>query len=655
MSALGSPTIRIVVRNVSPQIDGGRYPIKRTLNEPVFVEADIFANGQDAVSAVLKYRREDQPSWSEVTMSEIANDRWIASFRVEQLGIYRYTLEAWTNRFLTWWRRLQRKVEVGSPLEDDFFIGVSLLEETATKASTNDATRLNELKELCRSESRIFGVLENEAVRNEINELLVRYRDPNVTTPFGTELRVVVDPALARFGAWYEVFPRSCSSEPDRHGTLRDLADRLPMLADLGFDVVYLPPIHPIGHTARKGKNNSLLARPGDPGSPWAIGSKAGGHKSVHPDLGTLEDFQFLLSRAQQIGIQIALDIAFQCSPDHPYVDEHPEWFPRRLDGSIHFAEDPPQRYEDIYPFDFGCQDRLALWQELKSIFTFWTGYGVRVFRVDNPHTKPFDFWEWLINDLKSETSDLIFLAEGLTRPNLMTHLARVGFSQSYDYFPWRNTKSEITDYYRGLVESDLREFFRPNLWPNTPQLLPPALQQGGRPAFMSRLILAATLGSSYGIYGPAYEMCEGKALASSPTEYADSEQYELKCWRWNEQGEVHDLIRRLNRARRANSALQSNERLQFHRVDNDSLIAYSKTNENRTNRILTVVNLDPHNVQSGWIHLALDQLDIRPGSRFTVLDLLSGEQYTWHGARNYVALNPLAVPGHVFEIGMMY
>jgi starch synthase (maltosyl-transferring) len=452
----------------------------RIRQNKLFIEAEIFAAGQDVISAFLKHRHKDQHDWVEIPMIEIGDDRWRSSFRVERLGTYIYTLEAWINPFLTWHKKLQQKLRAGACLAHDLANMIRLLEKTARSASIVDSNRLQEFMTLCDSEAHISILLENSGLRDEINEVLTRYRDPATATQFEPEFRVVVDPVLARFGAWYEVFPRSCSQEVGCHGTLMDLADRLPLLANLGFDVVYIPPIHPIGHTARKGRNNSRLAQPGDLGSPWAVGAKEGGHKSIHPRLGTMDDFAVLLSRAQELGIQIAMDIALQCSPDHPYLDQHPEWFRRRADGSIQFAEDPPQSYEDIYPFDFECRDWRDLWAELGSIFTFWIDRGVTVFRVDNPHTKPLDFWEWLIDDLKSRAPNLIFLAEGLTRPSIMMQLARVGFSQSYDYFPWRNTKVEIASYYAFLTQSDVREFFRPNLWINTPQFLPEALQKGG-------------------------------------------------------------------------------------------------------------------------------------------------------------------------------
>ena len=561
----------MVIRNLSPEVDGGRFAIKRTLGESVQVACDIFADGNDALSATLKFRHESQPAWSELPMTGFGEDRWVGAFVVASLGTYFYTVEARDTR--------------------------------------------------------------------------------QATVTYAAPLRVTADPVLARFGAWYEVFPRSCSPDPGRHGTFRDLASRLARIAQMGFDVVYLPPIHPIGRKARKGKNNALTARLGDPGSPWGIGDGEGGHKAVHPELGTLEDFRSLLARAHELNLKIAVDIALQCSPDHPYVHDHPEWFQRQPDGTIKCAESPPHRYEDIFPFDFDCPEWRALWRELRGIFLFWIEQGVRVFRVDNPHTKPFAFWEWLLGDLKCRWPELIFLSEGLTRPNPMIQLARVGFTQSYDYFPWRNSKAELTEYYTSLNQSELKEFFRPSLWPNTPQLLPPILQHGGRPAFMMRFLLAATLGATYGIYGPAYELCESRATGPHGVDYLDSEQYELKWWDWDAPDNISNLIALVNQIRRANPALHANHRLRFHAIDNEQLIAYSKTTEDQANVVLIIVNLDPHHPQAGWTNLDLPELGLTPESPYTAQDLLTGAKYSWRGPRNYVALHPDRFPAHLLKI----
>ena len=479
----------------------------------------------------------------------------------------------------------------------------------------------------------------------------MRHPDRRFATHYDRELRVVVDPVLARFGAWYEMFPRSCPGKAGAHGTFKDVEAHLPRIAEMGFDVLYFPPIHPIGRAYRKGKNNSPVCQPGDPGSPWGIGAAEGGHKAIHPELGTLKDFTRLVSKARQLKIEIALDIAWQCSPDHPWVREHPEWFKKRPDGSIQYAENPPKKYEDIYPLDFESDAWEGLWRELKSVFDFWIDQGVQVFRVDNPHTKALPFWAWVIGELKAAHPGLVLLAEAFTRPRLLYGLAKLGFTQSYNYFPWRNTKWELTEYFKELTQSEVKEYFRPNLWPNTPDILTQYLQYGGRPAFMARFILAATLGASYGLYGPVFELCLNQAREIGSEEYLNSEKYEIRNWDLNQPGNLTDLIAAVNRIRRQNPALHSNDRLVFHPVDNEQIIAYSKTTAELDNIILTVVNLDAHHVQSGWVNLALDHLGIEPDASYQVHDFLTGARYLWHGARNYVELNPAAVPAHIFRV----
>ena len=478
-----------------------------------------------------------------------------------------------------------------------------------------------------------------------------RYPDRRLSTTYDKQLLVVVDREKARFGTWYEMFPRSCSAEPGRHGTFADAEERLKYVAGMDFDVIYLPPIHPIGHTHRKGKNNTPRPEPHDPGSPWAIGSEEGGHKAVHPQLGTIEDFEHFVARAGEHGMEVALDLAYQCSPDHPFVKEHPEWFRHRPDGTIQYAENPPKKYEDIYPLDFETETWPELWEELKSIVLFWIGHGVRIFRVDNPHTKPFRFWEWLIEAVKAEHPDVIFLAEAFTRPKVMYRLAKLGFTQSYTYFAWRTAKWELEQYFTELTKSGVAQFFRPNLWPNTPDILTEQLQTGGRPAFMQRLVLAATLGASYGIYGPAFELQESQPLEEGSEEYLDSEKYEIRDWELERPESLADFIGRVNRIRKENPALQSDRSLCFHRIDNDELIAYSKCTEDRANVVLTVVNLNPRLTQEGWLELDLDPIGVDPDQSFQVHDLLTEARHVWQGSRNFVRLDPSVFPAHVFRI----
>jgi starch synthase (maltosyl-transferring) len=489
------------------------------------------------------------------------------------------------------------------------------------------------------------------ALSDDLAALMYRHADRSEATTFDRVLSVTVDPVKARFSAWYEFFPRSCWDPTCTHGTLHECEQRLPRIAEMGFDVLYLPPIHPIGTTKRKGKNNSVVAQPGDVGSPWAIGSELGGHKSVNPDLGTLEDFKHLVEAAATYGIDVAIDIAYQCSPDHPYVREHPEWFRMRPDGTIQYAENPPKKYEDIYPFDFETPAWRELWDELRSIVQFWVDQGVKIFRVDNPHTKSLRFWEWMIGTVKEQHPEVIFLAEAFTRPKLMYHLAKAGFTQSYNYFAWRNTRYELTEYLTELTRTEVREYFRPNLWPNTPDILTEILQVGGRPAFISRLVLAATLGASYGLYGPAYELCVNAPMAPGKEEYLNSEKYEIKHWEVDRPDSLAPLMARINAIRRENPALQTNDGLSFHDTGNDVLIAYSKVTPDLSNAILMVVNLDPVHVQSGMIEVPLDSFGLDPGHPYEVDDLLTGSRYVWNGPRNYVELNPHELPAHILRI----
>ncbi|MBN2507923.1 MAG: alpha-1,4-glucan--maltose-1-phosphate maltosyltransferase [Verrucomicrobia bacterium] len=642
---------RVVVSNVSPELDGGRFAIKRTVDETVAVEADILADGHDQLAAVLLYRGEGDEAWSEAAMAPLGNDRWRGWFRVTRLGMCRYTVRAWVDHFRSWQRDLGTKHQAGQDLTVDLLAGAQMVEAAARRAGEGGATQLAAWAEVLAGRAPAPWETRLElALSAPLADMMGRHPDRGLATTYDKELRVVVDPPLARFGAWYELFPRSLG-QGGRHGTFKDVEAHLPRIAAMGFDVLYFPPIHPIGRAFRKGKNNNPACLPGEPGSPWGIGSAEGGHKTIHPELGTLEDFRQLVRRARAMRIEIALDIAFQCAPDHPYVKEHPEWFRKRPDGSIQYAENPPKRYQDIYPFDFETEAWEGLWRELKSVFEFWIEQGVTVFRVDNPHTKAFAFWEWCLAELKRARPELIFLAEAFTRPKVMYRLAKLGFTQSYNYFPWRNTKHELTEYFTELTRSDPREFLRPNLWPNTPDILTQYLQYGGRPAFMVRLVLAATLGASYGIYGPAFELCLNQAREPGSEEYLDSEKYEIKTWDLETPGNLADLVQRVNRIRRDNPALQDNGGLRFHAVDNEQLIAYTKSTADRTNIILVVANLDPHHVQRGWLELPLDDFDVPDAGSCQMHDLLTDARYLWQGGRHYVELDPRFSPAHVFRL----
>ncbi len=525
---------RIVIADVKPEIDCGVFPIKRVAGEKVVVTADIYADGHDSVSARLLYKGPKHTVWNEIRMCFIENDRWSGEFPVEDIGVYYYTIQGWVDHFRTWQMDLRKKADSGQNITGDVLVGVALIENIMGRASDMDRQKLLGYAELLRSGTDTETIV-SSALDQGLGDLVARYLDAEFISVYGKELRVVVDRPRALFSSWYEMFPRSCSQD-EKHGTFRDCEAMLPDIAQMGFDVLYFPPIHPIGESMRKGKNNTLVVGSDEVGSPWAIGSGKGGHKAVHPDLGTVEDFQRFITKAKEYGLEVAMDLALQCSPDHPYVKEHPEWFRWRPDGTVQYAENPPKKYEDIIPFNFETEQGDALWNELKSIVLFWIEKGIRIFRVDNPHTKPFVFWQWLLQELKTDYPDIIFLSEAFTRPKVMYHLAKLGFTQSYTYFTWRNTKSEIMRYIHELTTTDVREYFRPNFWPNTPDILPEHLQFGGRNAFMMRLVLAATLSSSYGIYGPAFELVVNEALPGKE-EYLDSEKYELKRWDRDSEG----------------------------------------------------------------------------------------------------------------------
>jgi len=640
---------RVVIESVSPAVDCGRFPIKRVAGDRLVVEADVFGDGHDALHCLLRHRKRGARAWEESEMALLNNDRWQGAFDLPELGRYQYTVVAWVDAFLSWRQDFVKRVD-DADIALALRTGAMLVEAAAKRAKGTDARTLRDwAKGLCAEaplEER-RSVASSEA----LHAMMLRYPDRRFSATYGVELEVQVDRPLARCSAWYEMFPRSCASVPGRHGTFADCARRLDYVAQMGFDIVYFPPVHPIGREQRKGRNNALEAQPHDPGSPWAIGAAEGGHKAAHPALGSLEDFRNLVQAARSRGLEVALDIAFQCAPDHPYVDAHPEWFLRRPDGSIQFAENPPKKYQDIYPFHFETEQWSPLWQELKSIFEFWVEQGVTVFRVDNPHTKPFAFWEWLIGELTDRHPDLIFLSEAFTRPKIMHRLAKLGFTQSYTYFPWRNTKSELTEYFTELAHSSSRNYFRPNHWPNTPDILTAFLQNGGRPAFMVRAVLAATLGANYGVYGPAFEHCENRPREPGSEEYFNSEKYEIRHWDISRTDSLAPLLALLNRARRENPALQQDWNLEFVPADNDELICYAKFDDARSNVIVVAVNLDPYHRRSAFVEMPLEKFGIGASEPYRMEDLLSGESYLWQGSRNYVDLDPRKYPAHVLRV----
>lgn len=656
---------RTVITNIRPQVDGGRRPAKASVGDDMRVEADVFLDGHDLIRCEVRFRHDDDVKWSILPMTTTGNDRWHATLPIERLGRYRFMIRSCVDGYATWRRDLVKRIDGGQDVSEEYLVGAQILHDVARRAKANDQRWLNDLVELLRSEHVTLDAPVSDAVTEEtsattVSEALASPRiahltglgDPELCTSSDTFF-VTADPTRARFSSWYEMFPRSAAPTPLRHGTFDDVIARLDYVQSMGFDVLYLPPIHPIGRTGRKGRNGATTFEGDDPGSPWAIGATEGGHTAIHPELGTLDDFRRLVSEAKDRGIDVALDIAFQASPDHPWVQEHPDWFHHLPNGTIRYAENPPKRYEDIYPLHFEGLDWRALWHELLEVVQFWISQGVSIFRVDNPHTKPFAFWEWMIASVKAERPDVLFLAEAFTRPRVMEQLAKVGFSQSYTYFTWRSTKWEIETYMEELTRSPVADYFRPNFWPNTPDILSDELQRGGRAGFLSRFVLAATLSSNYGIYGPPFELQEHLPRTIGAEEYLLSEKYELRSWDLRSSRSLSGFIGVVNSIRREHPALQFNDTLSFHSVDNDQVIAYSKirSTSDSTDVILTVVSLDHSFAQAGWISLDLEALGLNPNRSFVVHDLLTDARYTWNGSKNFVKLDPEGVPCHIFSV----
>jgi starch synthase (maltosyl-transferring) len=638
-----------VIENLQPLIDGGRYPVRRVVGDDLAVEADVFKDGHDVVAAALKWRLLGEARWHETPMAHVDNDRWRGVCTVYENAIYEYTVEAWTDTFRGWQHEFAAKFEAGiTSLRSETLEGAALLDEAAGRADDPaDAVRLRELAEAMRASEN--AEVNEVAHSGELEVLMATYPDRGNATQYAPAPRIIVDRKEARTAAWYEFFPRSAEGHGDRGSTFRDCLPRVDDAKAMGFDVIYFPPIHPIGHTNRKGRNNSVTSEPWEPGVPYAIGSEFGGHKAIEPALGTFEDFAWLESEIRSRGMEIALDFAINCSPDHPYVRDHPEWFYKRPDGTIKYAENPPKKYEDIYPLNFRCENWQELWQEMKSIILFWADRGVRIFRVDNPHTKPVPFWEYLISGVHSQYPDVIFLSEAFTKPKMMKALAKAGFTQSYTYFTWRTTKGELTEYFTELTQTGMREYFRGNLFPNTPDILPLHLQEGGRPEFMIRAVLAATLSSAYGIYS-GFELCENAALPGRE-EYLDSEKYQWKERDWDAPGNIKDWITRINRIRKENRALHFYDNLRFYRTDNDAILCYGKMTPARDNIILVVVNLDPRRLQHSYVHIPLEEFGAMEADVYQVHDLLNDARYLWSGSANYVELNPEVQPAHIFRV----
>ncbi len=648
MSRAPTDRRRIIIEDVTPQLDCGRYAVKREVGDTLTVEADIFKDGHDILAAVLRYRREGERRWREAGMNHVENDRWRGTTgALDENRRWEYTIIAWTDRFATWRRDLQRKHEAGVDVSVELEEGAILLKQAASGARAEARKRIEALAgEVSSSDSP--GALLHRMADVEIVDLIERHLPRADLTELDRRLPLQVDRVEARFASWYELFPRSASNDPERHGTFDDVIARLPYVQELGFDVLYFPPIHPIGRTFRKGKDNSLNAGPDEPGSPYAVGSEEGGHKAIHPELGTLKDFRRLVKEARKYGLEIALDYAIQVSPDHPYVKKHPEWFFHRPDGTIKYAENPPKKYQDIYPLDFYGDNWESQWKEWRDVFLFWIEQGVKIFRVDNPHTKPVQFWEWCIREIQRDHPDVIFLAEAFTRPKMMRALAKAGYTQSYTYFTWRNGKEELTEYFTELTQGPMKEYFRGNLFPNTPDILHEFLQNAPPSAFRIRAILATTLSSVWGMYS-GFEICENEPHPDRE-EYRDNEKYEIKQRDWDRPGNIKDLIARLNRIRKEQPALQEYDNLHFHPCDNDRVLFYGKWAPDGSHAVFVAVSLDPYTTQETTLDFPTGYLGVSDDEQYEATELLTGNRLRWQRAFQRIRLDP-ETPGMIFRI----
>jgi starch synthase (maltosyl-transferring) len=638
---------RVIIEHVTPEIDAGGFYVKRTVGDTVRVEAEIFSDGHDNIGARLLYRHENENKWLHAPMHLISNDRWQASFHLPKTGFYYYTVTGWVDHGLTWHHGFFKKYQDAQHMDIELLIGARLLEAMLPVASKPDQKQISKIVALMRNESK-YDLAVNTVVGKDVHHLFDQYPNLDHATVYSRELKVYVDREKAGFSSWYCFFPRSSSLTEGKHGTFKDCELLLPRIAEMGFDVLYLPPIHPIGHNFRKGKNNAVNALPEDDGVPYAIGSEEGGHKDILKDLGTLSDFKHLIKEAAFHGLEIALDFAIQCSPDHPYVKQHPKWFNWRPDGTVQYAENPPKKYQDILPVNFENDDWQNLWDELKSILDYWCEQGVRIFRVDNPHTKSFNFWEWCIAGVQKKYPGAIFLSEAFTKPKVMKQLAKLGYTQSYTYYVWRNSKHELIEYMTELTQTEMKDYFRPNFWPNTHDINPYPLQSGIEASFITRYFMSATLSSNYGIFGPVYELMYHDPYPGKE-EYLNSEKYEVRHWDWSKRNKLTDVITKVNAARKVNPALQSTNNIKFCEMHNDMLLAYYK--KTGDNHILCVVNLDPHNKQSGLVQTPLHEMGIWPGQDFIVFDILTGSHYIWNQEWNYVELTPWESPVHLFKI----
>jgi len=639
---------RVVIENIQPQLDGGNHPIKAITEEIIPVTADVLCDGHEIIASSLLYKHENERVWKEKRMSQVENNVWQASFLVEKQGFYFYKIQGWVDYALNWQDGIKRKIDDGQTVTTELLEGVQFLKKVAKNAVQTEKNYLKQLEALFEDGS-LYDKAIKEATSKKLYRLFIKFPEKYLVNESGV-LSIYVDREKARFSTWYEFFPRSASKDEGIHGTFKDCEALLPRIAKMGFDTLYFPPIHPIGLVNRKGKNNTAKARKDDVGSCWGIGSEVGGHTSIHPQLGTEKELKSMVTKAKKQGIEIALDFAIQAAPDHPWVKEHSDWFKWRPDGTVQYAENPPKKYQDILPIYFESKDWKNLWDELLDIVIYWiTEFGIQVFRVDNPHTKPFYFWGWLVGKVKKKHPNVLFLAESFTDPKTMHQLAKQGFTQSYTYFTWRNNKQELIEYVEELTQTDQRWFFRPNFWPNTPDINPWALQGGNETLYLQKYFLAATLSSNTGIYGPVFEYMQGAALPGKE-EYLDSEKFQIRHWDWTEENKLTSIITKLNHLRKEHKALQQTNGIRFLSIENENILAYYKYDQRKKSEIIAVVNLDPYNEQNGWLQLPLDELDIQDGHQIRVHDLITGSSYTWDKEWNFVELHP-ALPFHLFKI----
>ena len=632
---------RVVIENVLPQLDGGQFFIKRILNQDISVTADVFSDGHDVMEAVVQFKHESDKKWSEMRMNQNPNDAFDATFKVEKQGYYSYFVEAWVDYALNWQYGIGKKIADNQHVKSELLEGIEYLKPLLTKVSAADKKYLTDLSKIFADENQYDKAI-IIAVSNDLKTIFKNY-PAKILANQSAELQVYVDRKKALFSTWYEFFPRSASRQADKHGTFADCEKLLPRVAQMGFDTLYFPPIHPIGEVNRKGVNNATNANAGDVGSPWGIGSQYGGHKATHPELGTIKEFKSLVKSAKKLGIEVAMDFALQCAPDHPYVKEFPQWFKWRPDGTVQYAENPPKKYQDILPIYYETSDWKNLWKELLDAALFWVEQcDIKVFRVDNPHTKPFYFWGWLIAEIKKKHPDVLFLAEAFTRPKIMNELAKQGFTQSYTYYTWRNTKAELQEYVIELSQTSQKEFFRPNFWPNTPDINPYALQGAPEATYLQKYFLAATLSSSVGIYGPVFEFMISDAIPGKE-EYHDSEKYQRQLWNWEHQNKITHLISIINNIRKEQESLQQTNNIEFLETQSDQVMAYYKWDDSKQNETLMICSLDAYYAKQTMVKMPFNQ-PIR------VTDLITGNSYIWDKEWNFVELHP-TLPFHLFKI----